>query len=87
MGCGFEFYSKYECRFAMFHVVLCCLAKVRAVQVSDTWSNNPCQMPTDLQFENEFQTGTERRAEYKNLKADQHSKSSPVTGSVRPRGF
>jgi hypothetical protein len=31
-------------------------------------------MPTDLQFQNEFQTGTDRRAEYKNSKSDTHIK-------------
>ena len=68
MGYGFEFHSKYECRLAMFHAVLCCLAEVRVVQESDTRSNNPFQMPTDLQFQNEFQTGTERRAKCKKSK-------------------
>jgi len=68
MGCSFEFRNKYECWLAMFHAVLCCLAEVRAVQKSDTRSNNPRQMPTDLQFQNEFQTGTERKAEYKKPK-------------------
>jgi hypothetical protein len=52
----------------MFHAVLCCLAEARAVQGSDTRSNNLCQMPTDLEFQNEFQTGTERRAKYKKYK-------------------
>jgi len=53
---------KYECRLAMFHAVLCCLAEVLAVQKSYTRSNNPCQMPTDLQFQNKFQTGAELKA-------------------------
>jgi hypothetical protein len=48
----------------MLHDVPCCLAEVRAVQESDTRLNNPCQMPTDSQFQNKFQTGSERRAEY-----------------------
>ena len=47
----------------MFYSVLRCLAEVRSLQGSDTRSNNPCQMTTDLQFQNEFQTGTDRRAE------------------------